>query len=580
MENTSIKRDFKFRNNNSFIYINNTPKILRFSKTPIMGNLDKKNLNKRVSNNEKILLKKKPYINFNFNLIQNKNMNNKKIRTITPNLKLREIVNKKFRENKYQNLNSLIKCQTELPDISNYNKIQNKSYILTEINKKKDQNENLDKQLKLVFVMKNKINELNKIIKEKNREIINLKNGELLLNNFNNFKPAEKDKNISEEKNINSISTNIKKENKTISKERENNMKIRNIKKENNNSKNKINNNKNNKNNKSLNPINKKNGDALKLNKEIENLNKIINNLDEKYRQEIKKNKEFSQRYSFIKNCTFGMGAPQMKMDDKIRNYENKIINLEEQIYEYKEKESKYNKKRNFLSEQEYSNIQICLNALLKLNNIKEENILKYINKITFDNIEKITNSICKLLNISDKTLISNFLNDYIMKNYKNIFQELTFEEIYKYNILYNYNNNNLFSFIKERCIIYDYEKKGIIPVDYLRHIYDEFCFINNKQKNEKEFFDLVCVCKKFINSNNLYDINYNNLIVKESGIKYNNNDDTNANLCKNFIDSIMNEELEKIKEREREKKLTKYLKNKDKNMKGNKIELNEDFII
>ena len=221
MENTSIKRDFKFRNNNSFIYINNTPKILRFSKTPIMGNLDKKNLNKRVSNNEKILLKKKPYINFNFNLIQNKNMNNKKIRTITPNLKLREIVNKKFRENKYQNLNSLIKCQTELPDISNYNKIQNKSYILTEINKKKDQNENLDKQLKLVFVMKNKINELNKIIKEKNREIINLKNGELLLNNFNNFKPAEKDKNISEEKNINSISTNIKKENKTISKERE-----------------------------------------------------------------------------------------------------------------------------------------------------------------------------------------------------------------------------------------------------------------------------------------------------------------------------------------------------------------------
>ena len=387
MQNSSIKHNFKFKNNNSFIYINNTPKILRFSKSPIMSNLDKKNINKNALNNERILLKKKPYINFNFNLIQNKNLNHKTIRTITPNLKLREIVNKKFRENNYKNLKDFIKCKTELPNISNIN--INKSYVLTEYNKNKDSTENIDKQLKLIFVMKNKINELNKVIKEKNKEIANLKNGEFLLNDSINIKTTENEKNLYEEKNVYSVNTNIKRGNKTISKERQNNIGIKNKQKDNNR---KIN-------NKKLTPINKRNNETIKLNKEIQNLYKIINNLDEKYRQEIKKRDEYSQKYSFIKNCTFGLGAPQIKMDEKIKNYENKIINLEEQISQFREKESKYKKKRLFLSDQEYFNIQICLNALLKINNIQEENILKYINTISFENIEKITNSICNSLN-------------------------------------------------------------------------------------------------------------------------------------------------------------------------------------
>ena len=107
MENQAIKKNFKFKNNNSFIYINTQPKALRLSKTPIMANIKKRSLNLNQNklnnnNNDKSVLKKKPYINFNFNLIQNRNMNNQtKIRTITPNLKLREIVNKKFRENNF-----------------------------------------------------------------------------------------------------------------------------------------------------------------------------------------------------------------------------------------------------------------------------------------------------------------------------------------------------------------------------------------------------------------------------------------------------------------------------------------------
>ena len=174
MENQSIKQKFKFKDNNSFIYINNTPKMLRLSATPVITNLSKKNIHinkNNNNNNDKFLFKKKPYINFNFNLIQNKNMNNKRIRTITPNLKLREIVNQKIRENNIHNFNN-IKCKTELPDIFNINPNHNKSYIHTDYNiKKKETNDNMDRQLKLIFVMKNKINELNKIIREKDQEI-------------------------------------------------------------------------------------------------------------------------------------------------------------------------------------------------------------------------------------------------------------------------------------------------------------------------------------------------------------------------------------------------------------------------
>ena len=93
MGNQLIKQKYKLKENNSFIY--NTPKIFGFPKPPISSNITKKNIiQKNKNQNEKILLKKNPYINFNFNLIQTKNMNNKKIRTITPNLQLREIVEK------------------------------------------------------------------------------------------------------------------------------------------------------------------------------------------------------------------------------------------------------------------------------------------------------------------------------------------------------------------------------------------------------------------------------------------------------------------------------------------------------
>ena len=553
MENESIKKKFKLKENNSFFCINNTPKMLRLSAAPVLiSNKTKKNLqpiNKLNNFDNKNIFKKKPYINFNFNVIQNKNMNNKKIRTITPNLRLREIVNRQIRENKNLNFNNIIKCKTELPDIFSINPNHNKSYIHTDSNaKKKETADNMDRQLKLIFVMKNKINELNKIINEKNQEINLLKNGE---NNYNTIKDIKKNNN-------NNLIDKKKNENldiKRVSKER--NMNINNnmnlVKTDNNKFKKIKNENKNiikekdiDKENSKINEITKKYNETISNNnKEIQNLKKKITELEDKCQQEINKNKEMNQKYNFIRNCTFGLGGPQIQNEEKLREKENKIIKLEEELIQLQLKEEKEKKllekeKKNpekiLLSDEEYSNIQICLNALIKKFNINEENIMKGIDKVSLANIDKIANNICNLLKITNNKLISNFMNDYIITNSGNL-NSFVFKDLFKYDIFDdNFIHNDLSSFLKERSIIYDYKKKGKIPVEYLRHIYREFCFKNNKRESETEFFHVVYACKQHNYSSYLFDIFYDNLVIED--------EEKNEKAVKSFIDSILNEEL------------------------------------
>ena len=553
MENESIKKKFKLKENNSFFCINNTPKMLRLSAAPVLiSNKTKKNLqpiNKLNNFDNKNIFKKKPYINFNFNVIQNKNVNNKKIRTITPNLRLREIVNRQIRENKNLNFNNIIKCKTELPDIFSINPNHNKSYIHTDSNaKKKETADNMDRQLKLIFVMKNKINELNKIINEKNQEINLLKNGE---NNYNTIKDIKKNNN-------NNLIDKKKNENldiKRVSKER--NMNINNnmnlVKTDNNKFKKIKNENKNiikekniDKENSKINEITKKYNETISNNnKEIQNLKKKITELEDKCQQEINKNKEMNQKYNFIRNCTFGLGGPQIQNEEKLREKENKIIKLEEELIQLQLKEEKEKKllekeKKNpekiLLSDEEYSNIQICLNALIKKFNINEENIMKGIDKVSLANIDKIANNICNLLKITNNKLISNFMNDYIITNSGNL-NSFVFKDLFKYDIFDdNFIHNDLSSFLKERSIIYDYKKKGKIPVEYLRHIYREFCFKNNKRESETEFFHVVYACKQHNYSSYLFDIFYDNLVIED--------EEKNEKAVKSFIDSILNEEL------------------------------------
>ena len=399
--------------------------------------------------------------------------------------------------------------------------------------------------------MKNKINELNKIVKEKNQEINFLKNCEINYNTIN-INKKEKKNNIINKKS--SENYDIKKENKNLSKGKNINMsnnnmntikaeytKLKTTKKEN---KDKI---KDNKENNKIDEITKKyNETVLNNNKEIQNLKKMITDLEDKYQKELNKNKDMNQKYSFIRNCTFGLNTPQADYEKKLRERENKIIKLQEQIFqmqlnEQKKKiviEDKNNKEKIILSDEEYFNIQICLNALIKKFNISEENIMKGINKISIDNIDKISNNICNLLKISHNKLICNFMNDYIIKNTENSYP-CTLKELIKYDIFdENFIHNDLSSFLKERSIIYDYKKKGKIPIDYLRHIYKEFCFKNNRKENEKEFFHVIYTCKQHNYSSCLFDIFYDNLIIED--------EEKDEKAVKNFIESILKEEFDK----------------------------------
>ena len=479
-------------------------------------------------------------------------------------MKLREIVNKKIRENDLQNLKN-IKFKIDLPDIN-----QNKSYLHTDLNAQKKENDNMDRQLKLIFIMKNKINELNKIIKEKNQEINNLKNGELIRsvtqlrekigNNHllskktnDNYEIKKDNKNLSKSmNNINAIkneNSRFKKLKKDYKDSHKDNSKDSN--KDRDNGCKKIN---------SINSIAKKYNEIItNNNKEIQNLRKIITELEEKYLQEKNKNKEINQKYTFVRNCTFGTNGPQNKYEEKLLQKENRIIKLEEELNNYKLKELK-NKKKSYkitknelkfikkdktnekiiLSNKEYSNIQICLNSLIKKFNLSEEKIKEGIKELSYDNIDKISNHICGLLKISNNYLISNFLNDYFIKNSKIIYST-PFKELIKYKASKgDFINDSLNSFIKERSIIYDYKKKGRIPIYYLRHLYNEFCLKNNKKENEKEFFKIVYTCKKGNYSSNLFDIFYDNLIVND------NLEVQNEKVIKNFVDSIFALEMEK----------------------------------
>ncbi len=567
MEKYFLNQKIKLKENNSFVYLNHSPNVLKLSSSPLLIlNIAKKfnNINIKKNGNEKINKKKKSNLNFNLNLINKNNINQKQIRTITPNLKLREIVNKKIRENDLQNLKN-IKFKIDLPDIN-----QNKSYLHTDLNAQKKENDNMDRQLKLIFIMKNKINELNKIIKEKNQEINNLKNGELIRsvtqlrekigNNHllskktnDNYEIKKDNKNLSKSmNNINAIkneNSRFKKLKKDYKDSHKDNSKDNN--KDRDNGCKKIN---------SINSIAKKYNEIItNNNKEIQNLRKIITELEEKYLQEKNKNKEINQKYTFVRNCTFGTNGPQNKYEEKLLQKENRIIKLEEELNNYKLKELK-NKKKSYkitknelkfikkdktnekiiLSNKEYSNIQICLNSLIKKFNLSEEKIKEGIKELSYDNIDKISNHICGLLKISNNYLISNFLNDYFIKNSKIIYST-PFKELIKYKASKgDFINDSLNSFIKERSIIYDYKKKGRIPIYYLRHLYNEFCLKNNKKENEKEFFKIVYTCKKDNYSSNLFDIFYDNLIVND------NLEVQNEKVIKNFVDSIFALEMEK----------------------------------
>ena len=215
------------------------------------------------------------------------------------------------------------------------------------------------------------------------------------------------------------------------------------------------------------------------------------------------------------------------------------------------------------LHEKEYNNIQLLLNILLLINNISEDILKEKINQlqnIKYDiQFSLNINELCQNLKISNRELIKQFVNDFLIKDKKG---ENVLKELYKY----QYNGGNIGGSIDatwdemrnkifEKCENYDYKKKKTIPFHYLKHLYKEMCYEKKITFVEKNFFEVVYKCKEQQDNDiySLFDIFYENLIEpqnnnkninKEKEKKENEKEEELNNINKE-LNNINNEDIE-----------------------------------
>ena len=196
------------------------------------------------------------------------------------------------------------------------------------------------------------------------------------------------------------------------------------------------------------------------------------------------------------------------------------------------------------LNEKEYNKIQLLLNILLVINNISEDILKEKINQlqnVKYDMQYNLSiNELCQNLKISNKDLIKQFVNDFLVKDKKG---ENVLKELYKYNKDnlgggIDITSEEVKEKIFEKCAKYDYKNKKTIPFHYFKHLYKELCYHKKINFIEKNFFEIVYECKEQQDNNvySLFDIFYENLIE-------------NKDKDKNIINS-------NIKEKENEDKL------------------------
>ena len=330
----------------------------------------------------------------------------------------------------------------------------------------------------------------------------------------------------------------------------------------------------------------------IKLEEEIKNLKEEMETLNNKYKNELNDKTAIEEKYQFLKN-NMKNNIPKEKdiknYENKIIEQENKILDLEEELNELKNKKSNLNlkisKELNFeivkqnkneinelyLSEKQYSDIQIIINVLLDINNLEKQNLSEILD-INMENEKgfgSIPNEICKILKISekDKIIINRYIKDLIVKSeQENNNLELEIEKLFKYkyndinntndklNLMMNSKNKKL---LYKKCKDYDYKNKHKITFNYFKHLFKEICYKNKRQFSSIEFYKLLYECKKF-NGNEIYcfnDILYENLIENENN---ENNNIINLNteyklkypdLVNNFLDKIIKEAYDKKKE-------------------------------
>ena len=172
-----------------------------------------------------------------------------------------------------------------------------------------------------------------------------------------------------------------------------------------------------------------------------------------------------------------------------------------------------------FISHEEYNDIQKLLLLTYKALNLRNRDI-----ENQFDSNENnksiIFFQICKLFRINDNSLIERFMLSLSKSSQGFDFDKLkeNFMKIFQNKIELN-NNLTIKKFIKElinKCEIYDYQKKGIIPYYYFTHIFHEICIREKIKNNDKDLNELIRLMKIRKNDSktlhSLYNLNYLNL--------------------------------------------------------------------
>ena len=469
------------------------------------------------------------------------------IRSVTPNQSKKNLIDNNINSNQ-----SYLKLSL-LPDIYK-NNITDSSY---------KENNDLNKQLQIIFSLKKKIIEMNKIVLSKNKEIEDLKrdiniftvnqlNSEIIILKNENEKLKSYIKNnkdlqntVLNDKNINYINDLknqidiLKKENEVLYKDEldKNNILNRQINDLNKNFK--------------LNNNNNKDYDKQKLLNQISNQEKIIIQLKEKNKLINKKTKfednELEQSNNIIfeiisynKNINHKIKKKNYKIElikssnenfsiiSKSNNNSNNNYNKNKKIFNLKEQKffltlKSYNKNNNnminnlkLLTEEEYGDIELLLNILYTILNINKNEIVKIFNLVNNELI--VIRNICNLFKIIDDPIIERFIFK-ISQNKNgssiNIMKEKFLNIFNKTQIGINIESmNNFINEIIEKCQNYDYKKEGFIPYYLFKNIYSQICFREKINLIPEEFNLFLSIMKKNKTNENgsIYNLNYLNL--------------------------------------------------------------------
>ena len=571
-------------------------------KTSKNNNLNDKNIDNLLNSNTKQKLSKIRNVGRNI------------IKSVTPNQSLKNLID----NNIYSNL-SYLKL-SPLPDICK-NNITDSSY---------KENNDLSKQLQIIFSLKKKIVEMNKVVLSKNKEIEDLKRDMNIftINQLNSEITALKSENeklksnINDNKDLTNIVLNdenknninklksqidfLKKENEMLNQKYKEELDKNNILNSQINNLNKdfkiINNNSNNdyKNQKLLNQI----SNQEKIIKQLKEENILINKKEVKnkfednklqqsnndileilsYNQNINKKKSYNQRIKkkyeieLIKylNENFSILSNHNNHNNyniNNNNNNNKISNFQE--YKFFITLNSINQSNNIintlklLTEEEYEDIELLLNIIYKIININENEILKMFNFVNNELI--VIRNICNLFRIIDDAIIERFMFK-ISQNENgtsiNVMKEKFLNIFNKAQIGINIQSmNNFINEIIEKCKNYDYKKEGFIHYYLFKNVYSQICFREKINLIPEEFNLFLSIMKKNKTNENISIYYLNYLNLEEY---YNSISNQILIDKKKTINKDKNNNTKKDKNNQNEEKIV-----KNSNLKQDSLNLN-----